>query len=299
MRPGKRPVEIIVIADSDDESSAISHGHRNKTPRLENTTGTNRAPINIDSEDEKTNNVPFKTRRRNSRGVQKQEDSDSDGPLPQQNSVPVPGEYNGRAFDNFPFDDNQIGTGHLGADQLGPGGLGAGEFDADQFGGGYFDDANFDFNQLDNNDWNLGQFNDGQLARGAEDHGGVDNDITFFDNNGFEMLDNNGTFACWPDERPDTGPRTPQPQLSPEEKCLQHTLEMFPDIAHNHVMLLFGETEGDIQAVLERIMETPNYPKERDCKTKEIAREPTVEVEEKRFTAQDREIAKGRKRQAM
>lgn len=274
MRPSKRPAEIIVISDSDDESAPTPDDRRNKTPRLKRTTSTNNPLVNVDSEDDGADILPFNMHRRKAPDALKKEGSELGG-LHVEDQWAVPD-----AFNN-------------------------GQPVGDQFGGGQYDGYNFDFQQYDeqlgNDDFDFDQFENGHFGGVELGNGSAGNGIDFLDDNDeIEIMKNNGTFEFLRLQPPNRRSETPQPQVSLEDKCLHRVLEMFPDIAHDHVMKLFGETEGHIHDILERIIETANYPKQRDRKEKEAApRASTAEVEEKRFTAQDRETARGRKRQAM
>ena len=95
----------------------------------------------------------------------------------------------------------------------------------------------------------------------------------------------------------------PLPTIVTEEACLARVLEMFPDISHAFVADIHKECIGRIQQIMDKIVDEPEYPKERDSRKKESEgeREPTAEAEaeEKRFTQQDRELAKGKLRKAM
>jgi len=93
----------------------------------------------------------------------------------------------------------------------------------------------------------------------------------------------------------------PLPTIVTEEACLARVLEMFPDISHAYVADVHKECIGRIQQIMDKIVDEPEYPKERDSKKKEPEgeKESTAEAEEKRFTQQDRELVKGKLHKVM
>lgn len=86
-----------------------------------------------------------------------------------------------------------------------------------------------------------------------------------------------------------------------EDNCLQRVLELYPDIAHDHVITLHRESGGSIQTVIEKLLKGEFYPKEKDKKrpTQAGQDEDTGADDSKRYQAQDRAAAAGRTKNAM
>ncbi|KAL1303752.1 hypothetical protein AAFC00_007094 [Neodothiora populina] len=84
------------------------------------------------------------------------------------------------------------------------------------------------------------------------------------------------------------------------EECLSTVLELFPDISHDYVSRLFCEFNGFMQAVLGKIVDEPDYPKERSQNGK-APEEPTTIVEDgdAMYMGQNRHVVRGKLRKAI
>lgn len=106
------------------------------------------------------------------------------------------------------------------------------------------------------------------------------------------------------DERPYPArvpsPEPERPAIVDESECLACVVELFPEIAHDYVAQLHVECSGFLQQVLDKIVEEPNYPKQRDRWAKTASRrESTAEVDEKTYAQENREAPRGKLREAL
>ena len=105
-----------------------------------------------------------------------------------------------------------------------------------------------------------------------------------------------------PDYHERSAARPPLPEVLGQNDCLIRVRELFPDIDHDYVSKIRSDCGGIIQSVLDKIIEEEtDYPRQPKTKGKEPAtnRETSLEVDEKRFGKQDREVARGKMRKAL
>lgn len=96
----------------------------------------------------------------------------------------------------------------------------------------------------------------------------------------------------------------PFPDIVPYEDCLARTLQMFPDVAHDHVLELHTSMHGSVQLVLDHIIEHSDYPKQKRGpqplnEAEPRGREINLAEQEALFTRQDRPFARGKLREAL
>ena len=84
------------------------------------------------------------------------------------------------------------------------------------------------------------------------------------------------------------------------DQCLSRCLDVFPDIDRDHVLTIFDEVSSDVDRVIEKILESPAYPK-RQTTTSNDKREASVVSDDGRQYEQERQqtIARGRAGNAM
>ncbi|USW57265.1 Putative TRIAD supradomain-containing protein [Septoria linicola] len=105
----------------------------------------------------------------------------------------------------------------------------------------------------------------------------------------FEVLPDEPTFA-------------PVAQVLTSDDCLQHVLDVFPDVSHEHVLKLYAELgEGDsaipaldrYENIVNKLVEAESYPKQGRGKQAELKRKPEDDLKEndfKRWEGPEREM---------
>lgn len=265
----KRSHDVIEISDSDTEDELPSHAQRaSKAPRV---SGTHDDPIDLaESSDESDNETepPLPTNVRRVLNAP---------PLPRQQT---PVQHPAPAPDNGMFAPLEEFNG-AGFDYWDPLGI---DYDQEaQFG-------EFHVNAIDELEANDGAFLIDQLEEAPRparpQSPNPPNDHAYNQPYGFHRHPT---------------PARQLPERVDEDECLARTLEMFPDIAHDYVADMHKQCSGMIQQVLDKIIDEPKYPKERDrAKEREpVQRESTAEAEEKRFMQQGRDMARGKMKSAL